>query len=557
MKTSVIRVRELFFYLFFAVMFGMRMWGIYEGKALYGPLLLLGFALWGISIFMTEHTVLEYLVMGAFMVLASLVYVNSGEKGLLLYFALMLGMKAINEKSLFRVGIVVGLAGMAVMTFLATFGIIEDTAYIQYRAPFGEIFRRSLGFPHPNTLSSSFTIIAIMIMYVIDKSDWKKALKTAVILGLIAVYLFIFSGSRTGVMITFLCLTAMILVTFKKQIGLFDKIVVGAIYVGIWAISVVASLVLPDALLKKLDSMDQAFFSRWVINKNFFINNRLSLFGIRINNPDEITNGLDMSQFYLFLQLGLVAFVVVSILWIVLLWDECKENRIGELVVTLCLLLMGVTDPFLYNIGFKNMAFVFMGMVLYKLLDKAVAGMPEVFGRKIQILKIGDKELEVPGWAGFMTGRSPAMSTLSSGSMASSGARSANRQRLVFGSLVCLSAAVAIIVYMMSAAPRLVLSDNDSVEHIPIEGMIGQTYTEEEIKDIRDDGNYVLNYTDENELMYTYYADEADAVEGGHYAPAAAGMEKLRVSLSIFFWGVMISAAAYTLLFRFVTQHHV
>lgn len=541
MKTSVIRVRELFFYLFFAVMFGMRMWGIYEGKALYGPLLLLGFALWGISIFMTEHTVLEYLVMEAFMVLASLVYINSGEKGLLLYFALMLGMKAINEKSLFRVGIVVGLAGMAVMTFLATFGIIEDTAYIQYRAPFGEIFRRSLGFPHPNTLSSSFTIIAIMIMYVIDKSDWKKALKTAVILGLIAVYLFIFSGSRTGVMITFLCLAAMILVTFKKQIGLFDKIVVGAIYVGIWAISVVASLVLPDALLKKLDSMDQAFFSRWVINKNFFINNRLSLFGIRINNPDEITNGLDMSQFYLFLQLGLVAFVVVSILWIVLLWDECKENRIGELVVTLCLLLMGVTDPFLYNIGFKNMAFVFIGMVLYKLLDKAVAWMPEVFGRKVQILKIGDKELEVP----------------SSVNRASSKVRNGNRQRLVFCGLVCLSAAASIIVYVMSATPRLVLSDNDSVEHIPIEGMIGQTYTEEEIKDIRDDGNYVLNYTDENELMYTYYADEADAVEGGHYAPAAAGMEKLRVSLSIFFWGVMISAAAYTLLFRFVTQHHV
>lgn len=544
MKTSVIRVRELFFYLFFAVMFGMRMWGIYEGKALYGPLLLLGFALWGISIFMTEHTVLEYLVMGAFMLLAGLVYINSGEKGLLLYFALMLGMKAINEKSLFRVGIVVGLAGMAVMTFLATFGIIEDTAYIQYRAPFGEIFRRSLGFPHPNTLSSSFTIIAIMIMYVIDKSDWKKALKTAVILGLIAVYLFIFSGSRTGVMITFLCLTAMILMTFKKQIGLFDKIVVGAIYVGIWAISVVASLVLPDALLKKLDSMDQAFFSRWVINKNFFINNRLSLFGIRINNPDEITNGLDMSQFYLFLQLGLVAFVVVSILWIVLLWDECKENRIGELVVTLCLLLMGVTDPFLYNIGFKNMAFVFMGMVLYKLLDKAVAGMPEVFGRKVQILKIGDKELEVPGWGRVMAGRGSAMSAPSSGNRASSKVRNVNRQRLVFGGLVCLSAAASIIVYVMSATPRLVLSDNDSVEHIPIEGMIGQTYTEEEIEDIRDDGNYVLNYTDENELMYTYYADEADAVKGGHYAPAAAGMEKLRVSLSIFFWGVMISAAA-------------
>ena len=63
-----------------------------------------------------------------------------------------------------------------------------------------------------------------MIMYVVDKSDWKKALKTGTVLALIAVYLFIFSGSRTGVMITFLCLAAMILASFKKQIGLFDKI---------------------------------------------------------------------------------------------------------------------------------------------------------------------------------------------------------------------------------------------------------------------------------------------------------------------------------------------
>ena len=44
--------------------------------------------------------------------------------------------------------------------------------------------------------------------------------------------------------------------------------------------------------------------------------------------------------------------------------------------------------------------------------------------------------------------------------------------------------------------------------------------------------------------VLSYYADEADAVEGGHYAPAAAGMEKLRVSLSIFFWGVMLSTGA-------------
>ncbi len=546
MEKTTIRIRELFFYLFFAVMFGMRMWGIYESKPLYGPLLLLGFAFWGISVIMTEHTVLDYLVAGAFIVLAGLVYVSSGEKGLLLYFALMLGMKAISEKSLFRVGIYVGLAGMAVITFLATFGIIEDMAYIQQRAPFGEIFRRSLGFPHPNTLSSSFTIIVIMIMYVIDKSNRLKTVKTACVLGLIAIYLFMFSGSRTGVMITFLCMAAMVLASFKSRINFFDKVVVGAIYVGIWVLSVVVALVLPESFLKDLESRDVAFFSRWVINKNYFVNNRLSLFGIRLNNPDKITNGIDMSQFYLFLQLGLVAFVVVSIMWIVLLWDECKENRINELVVTLCLLLMGVTDPFLYNIGFKNMAFVFMGMVLYKYLDRAVVKMPEVLGKKIQILKVGDKELELPG---FLRGGAGAVGA-KSGSVKSGAGAGLPRKRIWFAGLACVAAVVAAVSYLMAGTPELVLSDNDSVEHIPIEGMVGQTYSEQEIKEIKDEGNYVLNYTDENELMYTYYADEADAVAGGHYAPAAAGMEKFRFSLSLFFWGVLASAAITNILVK-------
>jgi hypothetical protein len=345
-------------------------------------------------------------------------------------------------------------------------------------------------------------------------------------------------------------MAAMVLASFKSRVNFFDKVVVGAVYVGIWTISVVASLVLPESLLKDLESKDVAFFSRWVINRNYFDNNRLSLFGIRLNNPDKITNGIDMSQFYLFLQLGLVAFVVVSIMWILLLRDECKENRIDELVVTLCLLLMGVTDPFLYNIGFKNIAFVFMGIILYKYLDKAVDKLPEIFGKKIQILKVGDKELELPGFVKGSALNGAVAATTLAGKSGQAKKPLPNRQNILFAGLACAAAVAAIIVYAMAGTPELVLSDNDSVEHIPIEGMVGQTYSEQEIKEIKDEGNYVLNYTDENELMYTYYADEADAVAGGHYAPAAAGMEKFRFSLSLFFWGVLASAAITNILVK-------
>ncbi len=51
-------------------MFGMRMWGIYESKPLYGPLLVVGFLLWAISMLMTELTVLEYIISGILMLIA-------------------------------------------------------------------------------------------------------------------------------------------------------------------------------------------------------------------------------------------------------------------------------------------------------------------------------------------------------------------------------------------------------------------------------------------------------------------------------------------------------
>ena len=122
---------ELFYFLFFALMFGMRMWGIYESRPLYIPLLIAGMLMWGLSIVLRKHTLFEYMIMAIFMGISCIVYYNTGEKGLILYFALMLGMKAIDEKKLFKVGFTVGIIGTTCLTCLVDFGIIEDIADIE------------------------------------------------------------------------------------------------------------------------------------------------------------------------------------------------------------------------------------------------------------------------------------------------------------------------------------------------------------------------------------------------------------------------------------------
>ncbi len=521
-KTKV-SIRELIFYMFFAVMFGMRMWGIYESKPLYGPMLLLGFCLWGVSVLMTEHSISEYAVIAAFMAVAGIVYLRTGEKGLLLYFMLMLGMKGINEKKLFKIGAVAGLAGMAVLTFLASFGFIEDFSYLQGRPMVGEIFRRSLGFPHPNTLSSSFTIITIMIMYTVGHSDKVRMWKTSFVMMAVAVIIYLYSGSNTGLMMTvgFLVLNAFY--AYRGKVGIPEKAVLILLFPFLWLSSLVGPALAKKETIDFVKGIVYNLGSRWDVGNYYWINNHLSLFGVRLINPDNIPYGIDLSQLYLFLQLGVVPFILITLLWILLLYDEVREQRISELVITFTLLVMGVSDPFLYNIGFKNLAFCFMGIWLYRQLGRISD--VSFAGRKIQMLAVGSKEVELPV-------------------LRFKKADDRNRPWKLAASLICFAVLVvlSIVIFEMNPDPDYVLADKSYMEHAVVNefDVEGHTYSEEDIQRIKAEGNVVLNYTDENEPMYTYYAHEEDKIEGGYLAPNAARMERLRLSLGIIFWGTLL-----------------
>ena len=80
------------------------------------------------------------------------------------------------------------------------------------------------------------------------------------------------------------------------------------------------------------------------------------------------TYGIDMAQLYLFLQLGLVAFVVVSGLTMWFIHKCLVKNAMPELAVMMGMLVVGIWEPLLYNLGFKNFVYVFMGAFIYEAL---------------------------------------------------------------------------------------------------------------------------------------------------------------------------------------------
>ncbi len=257
----------------------------------------------------------------------------------------------------------------------------------------------------------------------------------------------------------------------------------------------------------------------------FLANNSFSLFGIRLNDPDATHYGIDFSQLYLLFQLGVVAFVIIMAMWLLLLWDEVRDNRIEELVVTISLLFMGITDPILYNIGFKNLAFAFVGVMIYRYLGNVADKMPELLNKEIRLISFGNMNV----------------GTLLPGIKHTSGGVSSSKKKLMIEMVIVVaSLALAILWYVVTPEPEYVLADRNCGEksYQILPGLEGNTYSAEEIDNIKHNGNIVLDYTDEHEQMYVYYADENQPVAGGYYAPNAAKVEKLRKGLSIFFWGV-------------------
>ncbi len=522
-----ISYRELFFYLYFTVIFGMRMWGIYEGTKLYGYCLVMGGLFWGLSVLMTEHTVLEYMSMLSLLAVAGIVYLNSGEKGLLLYFTLMLGMKRIDVERVFKVGVIVGGLGMACMAFLTSFGFIDDVIYLQSRPHFGMVFRHALGMPHPNTLGTSFFIIIVMVMYIIGYEDRSRIWIVSLLLLIISLYIYIYSVSRTGIIVSVGFLLLNLLYSYRKQIGAFERAICFIMFPIIWGISIILPAVSSDELNNRLAKIDGTLMNRIHYGKGYFHYNSVTMFGSRVTNPDTVY-GIDISQLYLFLNLGIVAFVILTTLYVALVIYELKNNMVKEMLSTMIFLVMGLADPFLYNISFKNITFVFMGVMYYRFMSIVSERHPTLSKLRLQPLAFGSTVFRMKGnqILSYMT----------------IGLKKIPKRKRILAIVIPIitSVIVSVAIYCVTPDPEFAMTDRNIGEHRLLKGLKGRTYTEKEIHEIKSQGNIVLNYTDDNELMYIYYSDENRAIDGGYYADKAALIEKTRWCISFFLWGTLV-----------------
>ena len=492
-------IGEGIYLLYFAVMIGARAAGLYEGMLAYNILLVLGLLLFACKYIVTLGSIKEVLVAGFLFAIAGLVYLNTGEKGLLVCFTMLLGMKYVHVKKVIGTGILVSGVLIIGKILLGITGILPEIYYPQKREGIGLMFRHALGYAHPNTLHMNVLMLTMLIIFFVTSYVVKDNIKLLLAFSALAIlfnlYIFQYSGSRTGIVTSTVYVLINLWFYIRKKPGLPEKILCYASYPAVCFIAIAGPFVLPESIFGVIDK--KVFTTRLTIARYFWENNGVSLFGIRLVNPVQRyrTYGIDMAHLYLFLQLGIVAFLLISFMTMAFIHFELKKERMQELAVLMGMLCLGIWEPLLYNLGYKNFVYVFMGALLFELLG--TVPLPE---------KDRDGEVKTI----LLT--------------------KAVMRAMALG--IATGVAASFIYLLLTTAPTALYGDKQNDEAGTSFGMEKLFFTPDEIDELKSNGEIVIGYVDETKALYKYDSD-------------IATMEYQKRVISVGAWTFIIVAALY------------
>lgn len=394
-KNSFLTVSELVYLLYFSVMLGAKAVGLYEGQLLYNICLVIGATFFALKILLTKHSISEYLIIILLFALGGAVYINSGEKSLLIFITMMLGMKGVSTKRVFKVGATLWTAVFVCMYVLSVIGIIPEVAFTIDRFGWPPILRHSLGYPHPNTLHVTYLILTIFVLYSCKNLSEKYVKAISIILLFGNCYVFLYSVSRNGFFITTLYIVLVWYFVFRENRSKFENFIIQLIFPLCSLILIVLPITVRGDLFEKLNTV---LAGRMVMTKYFLTYTPLKLFGIDLTTiPNEDGFPIDSSYVYLIFRLGIVAFVLYFVAMVVVINYMLKHEKKAELAVILSLTIGGVIETYLFSQSYKNLIFIFLGELLFVATSRLadLQKIPAALTVEKYGLSFGEKEIEL------------------------------------------------------------------------------------------------------------------------------------------------------------------
>lgn len=357
---------EILYFGFFILLSIAKGLGLYEGQKLFLLLVIPALICGGLKVFLSSYTKRQWAALCMLLLLTGIVYVQSRELGIFFIMFLILGMKNISLQKVFRLGLWVW-SVCAVVLCLASFTRLEHTVYrVAQKLGLGYIFRWSLGFTHPNILHITYLTLCALILY--ELGD-KFNLKHFAILMLGNVLVFLYSISYTGFAIVTVLLIGGMYVKIRPRFCLFEKILANLVLPAIILISFALPFMLYDSrFAPSLIKLNELVNTRINIASFYLVPECMSLFGVKMSYLAQIQYylSIDSSYIWAFIHYGIIPFILLMMAYLILIADCARKQKTRELVLIICFLGAGYTEPLLFNTSFKNITLLFLGELLFR-----------------------------------------------------------------------------------------------------------------------------------------------------------------------------------------------
>lgn len=332
---------EILYWLFFGSLLFAKGIGLYDGQVVFKLVLIFAAASLALKMATDKYTIAELLRILAVIALTAATYLMSGEKGMLLYGMMMVGLKYVDVKKVFLVGCCLWATAFLGVTLFSLFRM-EDTVYkVHSKLGLGHIFRWSLGYPHPNVLQVSYLILAVFIIYLLG--DGFK-LKHAFWLFAGNMLVFLYSVSYTG-LIVFLCLLAgRIYLLFRKKLCFFEKFLLQLVFPACVLVSLIVPVTI-DVNGKWFKLLNKVFSQRLELGWLYLIPENISLWGKRLSEITNSSKTMDNAYLFAFITYGAIPFAVLCIATMYTLYRYLKEDRNLEALIIVSIIVGGITEP--------------------------------------------------------------------------------------------------------------------------------------------------------------------------------------------------------------------
>ncbi len=162
-------------------------------------------------------------------------------------------------------------------------------------------------------------------------------------------------------------LTGCLYVRFRPKFCIVEKFAANCVLPMLLILSFYIPLRLLEgkytAFYQKLNFM---LNTRLYLARQFLVPEYISLFGVDISRVVKSSMIMDNSYAWGLIHYGIVTFSVIMTGYFVLVGYDTWKQKTRELVIIICFLGAGWTEPLLFNTSFKNVTLIFLGAFLFR-----------------------------------------------------------------------------------------------------------------------------------------------------------------------------------------------